>query len=176
MRDLVNLFWDICCLRRGPQDLPYSKVLFVLLIVISSIISISQLMLQQRFMQAASQTILMLSLTMLFNWGILKIKNLEARFVQATSALIGTGTIVNLLIYPLLLFHFYILRPDEEHVIIVALSLIVLCLIIGLNIWAFIITAHIFRNALNSSFFAGLLVTFAYVAFHVVAYMAFFSS
>ncbi len=175
MLAIIKLLWDICCLRKGPQDLPYSIVFFVLLIIVSSTISISQLMFQQTFIEAASQTFLMLALTMVFNWCVLKIKHLGERFIQTTSALIGTGTVINVLVYPLLLFHFYILRPDEEHLLVVSFSLVVLCLIIGLNVWAFIIAAHIFRNAINSSLFAGLFVTFAYVAVHILAYMVFLS-
>lgn len=174
MLALIKLLWDICCLRKGPQDLPYSRVLFVLIIAISFVISVTQLLFQQTFLQAFSQTSLMLLLTIIFNWAILKLKKLEARFIQTTSALIGTGTIINVFVYPLLLFHFYVLRPDEQHVIIVLLSLSVLFFIIGLNIWAFIIAAHIFRNALDTTFFAGLLVTFAYVAMHILAYKVLF--
>ena len=34
MGPLFNLIWDICCLRKGPQDLPYSPRLLLAVSVV----------------------------------------------------------------------------------------------------------------------------------------------
>lgn len=165
---IVRLCWDLCLLRKGPQDFPYSIVLFVFVLLINALISFLLLVWQYTLRNSLLQIALMLLLTTAFTQVVLRLKNKETRFIQTTTALFASSTVISLLAFPLWLFQFYFLKDAEQNLLNALLGLIFLAVFIGLNIWVLIVTAHIFKSALEIPFFAGLLVTFGFVGIHVL--------
>lgn len=168
MRAIFRVVWNICCLRSGPQDLPYSVVLLILLVLINITLSTLQLLSDFSFGQALFQTSAMLGLSLVFTWFLLSLKKLQTRFVQTVSALIATGLVFNLIVYTVFLLQFHALSLDEPTLTNVLINLFLSSLKLALIIWVCVITAHIFKHSLQISFVGGLVVTFAFIGLHVL--------
>lgn len=130
-------------LKSAPQDLPYSTSLMLRLIfiyLVSGVIVVGDMVVPEL---AIGRMLLNIGIILSFSYAILSALNLNARFVQMISALIGTGIVFNLLAWPILSYG----NVDQSSSAAVqTMSLLVLMLIS----WEILVTAHIFRNALNT--------------------------
>ncbi|MDH5612667.1 MAG: hypothetical protein OEY66_09465 [Gammaproteobacteria bacterium] len=130
-------------LKAAPQDLPYSAVLLmriIFLYVFSGIVVVSGVVEPPL---AVGRMLLNLVIILFFSYVLLSALNLQARYMQTVTALIGTGIMFNLLAWPVLSY------GNMEQVS--GLSMQVLSLIVLLLIsWEILVTAHIFRHALNT--------------------------
>ncbi len=80
---------------------------------------------------------------------------LPARFNQSFTALCGTGTILNLISWPV----FGLTGADAEG----GFEPVGLLLMIAIMIWGVTITAHIFRQALNREWSQAFVISLVYV-------------
>lgn len=142
--DLITRFLDICFLKAGPQDLPSSSWLMKFsLVVYFAVATLSQLLeysLPISLAAAFSELILMLLLVAL----LLRFRGFSARYKQTVTAMAGTGTLISLVALPLVQLASGI-SPEKMSVIDSA----VMVLIMSVLLWSLMVTAHIFRNALE---------------------------
>lgn len=89
-----------------------------------------------------------------FSYTILSVRGLKSRFVQAISALFGTGVIFNLMAWPLTGL-IGIEGPSDTMVALIAL------LMLSMLSWELLVTAHIYRNALNLQMIHSIMLSFA---------------
>ena len=132
----------ILLLKAAPQDLPYSTSLMarvIFLYLVSGMIVVGGLVEPGL---ALGRMLLNIGITMFFSHVLLTSLNLKSRFVQTITAIIGTGIVFNLLAWPILIYG----DVEETSAAMQILSLIVLMLIS----WEILVSAHIFRNALNT--------------------------
>ncbi|MCG6935004.1 MAG: hypothetical protein LJE73_03800 [Proteobacteria bacterium] len=157
MRQLIGLFWDICLLRKTPQDIPYSPALLGLVVVIGMIIDNINLdfaLPKATLIQVAGAVLAHTALLMGSLAALLALMGYTARVVQTLSALLGSGLIISLAAMPLI-----ILSSLSEQL---AMALVMLLLM--LTIWSLVVTMHIFRHALSINvLLAGLLAFGSYV-------------
>jgi hypothetical protein len=155
MPQLIRTFWEICLLQKAPQDVPYSRGLFLLLLLGGFVIDNLNLNIALPEVAIAS-VIVVVSLHMLFLLGtlsaLLAVMGYGARIFQTLTALIGTGIIISLLALPVLLIVSRI-ADDPGYFGLILLFL---------NIWSLLITAHILRHALSISFLLAGLLAFGY--------------
>jgi hypothetical protein len=138
-------------LRTAPEDLPYSlglmnRIIFLYLV--------SGLVVQSELVESSlsiSRMILNLAITLLFTYVVLSALELKARFVQTMSALVGIGIVFNLLAWPLLK------QLGEEASPVPAAGILSL-LVLLLMSWELIVTAHIYRHALNIKMGQGIIL------------------
>ena len=106
MPHLIRTFWDICLLQKAPQDIPYSRGLFILLLLVGFVIDNLNLNIALPEMAVAS-IMAVVSLHTIFLVGslsgLLALMGYRARIFQTLTALIGTGIIISLLALPVLL-------------------------------------------------------------------------
>ena len=129
-------------LRAAPEDLPYSlrlmnRIIFLYLV--------SGLVVQSDLVEPSlsiSRMILNLAITLFFTYVVLSSLELKTRFVQTMSALVGVGIIFNLLAWPLLK---QMGEQGSDEPLTGIISIFVL-LLMG---WELLVTAHIYRHALN---------------------------
>ena len=151
MKPLLQLFWSICLLRKGPEDVPASPVLLKLCLLSYGLIGLLGLLLMANaeasaaMLQMAIDIVLLVALV----FGILNIRGYRARFVQTLTALAGTGTLLGLIFLPL--------APGMRHGIGPLLLL-------GLMVWNIAIITHILQHALSTSHGIALAYTLSYVA------------
>jgi hypothetical protein len=152
---LIRAWLDICLLRRTPQELPVSGYLLGIALccygLVSVLVSVQSLTLSSSVLLAAVD----LGLLVVFTGSLLYLQSKAARINQTLSALAGSGSIMGLIALPLLL----IIGPGtaDEPIATPLASLWLLLLL-----WNLIVMAHIFRNALSSSFAFGFGISLLY--------------
>ena len=99
------------------------------------------------------ETVVLLSITFLF----LYLRSVPRRWMQATTALAGTGFIFSLLVFPLYYMRVFLqVGPESQDLIMTA--------IIFLWFWNIAVMSHILKNAFSSSYILAALGALAYVA------------
>lgn len=162
MFELLQLFFDICRFKKGPQDIPPEKGVLYLLIPIYAGISFLAVFLSASAMEAIQQVfveiVLLLSLTKI----ILFVAGKQSRYYQTASALVGTDTIISFCAIPVLATF---LGQGSVN------SAVALVLLMG---WSWLVSGKIFSEALGLSFPLGLSVALLYIlAFYQVSWMLF---
>jgi len=149
------LFWRICRLQKGPEDVPASAALFVLLLLLSLFLDLVSTRLGLPDIRAfeilliviiANASILVLTAVLLQLLGYLQ------RVLQTLSALLGASILITLLAMPVL-FGLQT-RMDDPGAWGTMLLL--------LELWHLVITAHILRRALSVSLLLGLMLAMGY--------------
>ncbi|MGA9335486.1 MAG: hypothetical protein WBV39_14500 [Rudaea sp.] len=160
MPSLLILLRDICLLRRGPQDLPYSPRLLITICVAS-------LALQWLFAQIVGiqdDTLPAGLLGLGFNMGVLylllSLRGLRSRFVQAQSALLLCALLFLLLTLPVSLI---VGSPQPTGETVTSLQMLVVLAWLPIMIWKVVVDAHILRHSLDLPFFGGLIVAIVWL-------------
>lgn len=155
--NIILRYIDLCRFKAGPADMPASNKLlkvtllayFLLGIVISRIdsgwkISITSSLADILFMIAAIGL-------------MLHFKGLYPRYQQTLIALAGAGIILDLIGLPLLIWLNQIDKLEQG-------TSVALLLMIALMFWSLMVTAHIFRQALDIKAGTAAIVTVIYTA------------
>jgi hypothetical protein len=150
-------------LRSGPQDLPTSWPLMLVLVaayLLQNLITGQQL----EDENAAAKSLVAICLQVLLLTGLLYWRRHTERFPQTLSALTGVGIVFNTITWALLT------QSDLET------NQPILALIwLAVFIWSLFVDAHIYRNSLSISLSMGMLVTvLALAASYVLIEMLFF--
>ena len=141
-------------LRTAPQDLPYSiglMVRVIFLYLISGLIVVGGIVEPSL---AVARMLLNIGVVLSFSYVLLSSLNLRSRFVQMITALIGTGIVFNLLSWPILIYN------DVEQLSAAAMQIISMLVLMIIS-WEILVTAHIFRNALNTKMTQSVILSMA---------------
>lgn len=147
MAPLLSLLVDLCRLRRGPQDLPYSPVLtrnLVVLGLVCDLIYVAALEVRDPL----PRVLLGLAMTLLVPWLLLVSRGRRERYAQTLGALAGTGVLFTLLFLPVALWAQQHAPPAAAETLTreqVAAGWMVL----GLLGWRLAVNGHILRQALD---------------------------
>ena len=152
METIIKVVIDICLLQKGPQDLPYSRALFYLSVLVYSFASIALLLLSTGFVDSMAQLLVEILLMYGFAWGLLKIVNHSTRFYQTATALFATDTLITLCAIPV----FGAMLSGQSGGLFSLLTL-------ALMLWHWLVTGHIFRHALSTSLVFGLCLALLYI-------------
>lgn len=155
MQALIRFFAELALLRRGPQDLPPSSALLLLLAVLSVAVGAANGVdlfggLPASF--GANLIDLVLSLGLL--WLLLQTKGRTARWLQTATAFLGLGVLAGLI----MLF----IRAPAELMGVVQLAMLI---DLVLAVWLHIALGNILRHALDIPLLAGVLIMLAYTVF-----------
>lgn len=140
---VLQRFIQICLFRAGPADLPMSRWLFKLailgyLLVGTAVSHVDNAALLVNLVASLADTVLM----MLTCWLLLWYRGLGARYLQTVTAMAGAGSVMGIVGLPLL----WLFRQVEPHG---QLTSLVLLLVMVVVFWSLLVTAHIFRQALE---------------------------
>ncbi|MDH5183564.1 MAG: hypothetical protein OEX12_06685 [Gammaproteobacteria bacterium] len=150
MLSLIRVFWFICVLRDGPQSLPQGKTLLHWMIVLHLLFGTLYSLPDTSLFKSLHQELALLLFNLGFVRVVLMLNKHPERFVQSATALLGADVLISgtgLVLYVVLI----------QGLGLQALSDTVNIL---LMLWSIIVTAHVFRHALDTSFALGLLLTF----------------
>jgi hypothetical protein len=161
---ILHFFIDLCLLRRAPQDLPASQLLFTL---VAGLGLLGSLLLARTAGEPPAvgllQGLLDLGFMLALLHTALRLLDKSARFLQTATALIGADTLIGFLaLFPLTLAA----SADEQSGLLVLAGLLFLALVV----WSVLVSAHILRHAFEVGLMAGVFVAIAYdvLAFVVV--------
>jgi hypothetical protein len=148
---LLNLFFDILLLRKGPQALPASRFLLgsslTLHFGLGIILYAYSLPLSQAIGAALVGTTLVVALVQ----AALMVRSLPSRLTQTALALTGTEILLGLVMLPLMVWE---AGGGNQPLISV-----VMLMMLG---WQFAVNAHIFRHALDTTTSLGFVSSLVY--------------
>ncbi len=155
MQPLLVLFWRICRLQKGPEDVPASGALFAVLLLlslfldlVSTRLSIPEIRLFEILLLVIIANAGILSLTAM----LLQLLGYAQRILQTLTAMLGVSILITIPAMPVLLA--LQTRMDDPGGWGVMLLL--------LEVWHLVISAHIFRRALSISPLLGLMLAIGY--------------
>jgi hypothetical protein len=154
-------------LKSGPQDLPYSSKLTVLLAAVYIVSGIMVLNTTLKPEDMVSGIVLGFAVQYVFTWSILKALNKIARFVQTFSAMLGVGIVFNMLSWPV----FSALTAAPVSAELQSYMSLAFLLIIS---WEVLVKAHILRHALEMNMFGALVLSFSLFFISIVLSQLFF--
>jgi hypothetical protein len=161
MQALFRFFLQLAMLRRGPQDLPASPVLLVLLALLNVAVGAvngAELFGGARAALGANLLDLLLSLVLVF--ALLQIKGRVARWLQTMTAFLGLGALAGLVML--------VVRSPAEALGVVQLAMFVDLI---LAIWLHVALGNVLRHALDIPLLAGVIIMLSYtvIAFNLIA-------
>ena len=169
MLQLIRAWFDICLLRRTPQELPASAYLLGLSLCCYGLVSVLVSSQSYTFSKALLLAAVDLGLLVIFVWSLLYLQRKTARVNQTLSALAGSGSLMGLIALPLLLA----IGPDTVAEPVPPLLLSVWLLLL---LWNLFVMAHIIRHALSSSFAIGFGISLLYALLNMQVIGTLFSS
>ena len=156
---LLNLFWEICLLRKGPQDTPASSELLKLTLVgygSSGLLALLLDLPRISFTLALLLTLEDIALLSALVYLGLHLTRYLPRFVQTLTALTGVGTLLQLIALPLGLWYQHALAGNGA----AELPAMLWLLLLG---WSVGVTGHILRNAFSTTWTMGILYSIGYL-------------
>jgi hypothetical protein len=152
---LLQFFIDLARLRRGPQDLPYSSALLVLLAMLSVLTgTINGRELFGGVQPAFGANLVDLALSLGLLWVLLKTRNKAARWQQTASAFLGLGVLAGLVMF--------VVRTVAEAFGVIQFA-ILLDLVVA--VWLHVALGNVLRQAIEVPLLAGVLIVLAYTVF-----------
>ncbi|KGP63875.1 membrane protein [Legionella norrlandica] len=170
---LFSYYWRLSLLKETPENSPYSISLLVLAAILFVIILIIQWSLAELDFSHDWLLSLMMAVSLnlsfiLYTYWILRFRNFTARFVQTVTCLFIVYIIIHVLATPLFLIDPYLSAVSIKKPIFLLIAMIYLFITLGLSIWQFIITAHIYRFALDTTPVKSVLAAFGLVAVNIL--------
>lgn len=156
LKIITKAFYEICLLKRQPQDIPGSVVFFAMCTAAYTLSSFILTLAYQDFQKSVTVAFIDAGLTILITYLLLLAIRKPERNLQTCTALLGTGTIFSLLATPV----YYLLAvPAVGQSGNPILSFLVWVLIV----WNIAVMAHILKHALTVSYSMGVLVALMYI-------------
>ena len=152
MFEIIRLFFDICLLKKGPQDVPQSRFLFWLSLTLYGVVGFLMLRLSVGWLESLFQLLTGIILLLAFTAGILFLMGRKSRFLPVVTAMLGTDMILSFFALPVL-----------GTITTGRMSLFSELVYLGLVIWSWLVMGHILRHALSVSLSFGMGLAFIYI-------------
>lgn len=157
MLAFIRLFFQICFLKQGPQELPSSKLLLRASLVLYFFISLGVSLLNQPVNGALITAILdTLLLIALANVALMLAQKMDRR-TQTLSALAGCGSLLGVIYWPIAAITF------PEGFANSSPSPFAGLLLLSLGLWNVVIIGHILRHALSVTLLTGMGISLLYM-------------
>ena len=160
--EIVLRFIDICRFKATPADLPASQLLLQLSVISYFILGILMGRLSDDWnvslATSLSDLVLMIFVTSL----LLKMRGLQARTQQTITAMAGAGSCLAIVGMPIVAW-FYQTAEQEQ------MNGVALLFMVMLMFWSLMVTAHIFRYALDIKSSTAAMLTVAYTVLSILA-------
>lgn len=173
LKKLFLIYWKLVQFQEVPENTPYSHFLVVtsalsLFIILTIQWSFSDFDFSNDLLLTAFiATSLVLSF-IIYTYAILFFRGLSSRLVQTITCLCSGHFIIHLLASPLFLLDPYLLHTNLKNPLILFLAVIYLFVTLGLSIWQFVITAYIYKYAMNISNIQSVMAAFGLIAVNIL--------
>ncbi|MDI1293930.1 MAG: hypothetical protein PSV18_14460 [Methylobacter sp.] len=160
MYEIIKRLFDICLLKKGPQNLPPSVWWLRIGLVVDVTVSFLMANLSRDWLTALLQAMVSALLIIGFSWLILYVGRKRQRFYQTTIALLGTDALIG-----------FIALPGMASMMTGKGVFLAFMVTVGLIIWHWVVAGHIIRNALGQTwtFSLGLAFLFILGSYQVIA-------
>ena len=170
---ILDRYWDICLLKESPENTPYS----IIRIFLSGVLLALIMVIEWNFsyfnasLDIGANLLVAISLILsyvIYTYIILFLRGLTPRLVQTVTALFYSSVIIHILVAPLLFLAPYLSQSHLKNPLLLFLGVLYLFLSIGLSVWQFVITAHIYKYALNTTPIQSVLAAFGLIAVNIL--------
>ena len=148
LKILFIAFFDICCFRKRPQDIPESANLLVSCLVSYAIISSILIATSGSSTKAITAGLIEVSVLSLFSFALLQIFGKSQRWTQTVTALSGSGTVISIFALPVYLLIGINNSGNANSDPVYGFGLLALTV---LAFWSIAIMAYVLRHALETS-------------------------
>lgn len=153
---LAGAFCKMCLLKYRPQDVPASRELLALSIVLYSLLGFLLAKLDENITNALPAALVDTVFLLVFVLLLLLVCRKVNRWTQTVTSLAGTGIVFGLLLMPAVI----VLSGSGAMTSVQQILSIIFYLVL---IWYVVVLAHIFRHAMSSSFSLGVFVSIIYL-------------
>lgn len=160
MQKLLKIFWDICRLKAGPQDIPAGNQLLVAAFVAALLIdsfSTSILIPRLNGLETLQIVAIYNMILLIAVYLLLRLVGYTARAVQTLTALMASGVFISLVLLPGLL----VMNAASEEMKSFAFY------IIADMFWRLTVNSHIFRHAFSVNLLLGMILSVSYFIFGI---------
>ncbi|WP_454782528.1 hypothetical protein [Legionella sp. WA2022007384] len=170
---IFDRYWDICLFKDSPENTPYS----ISLMVLSSILLVLLITLEwdYSFFNSSEDLInnVFISICLVISYIIytylaLYFKGLTSRLVQTVTSLFCINIIIHILVVPLLILAPHLSLPNLKNPLLIFVGILYLFFSLGLSVWQFVIIAHIYKFALNTTAIQSVLAAFGLIAVNIL--------
>lgn len=151
MNQLLQRFIEICFFKAGPQDIPSSNLLLMMALLSYGLIGLGLSLNQATFETAIMMVLVDILLLALMSYLLLWMRLLANRYIQTLTALAGTGALLALTAWPLLVW-------QQQASPSVASLLLWLWFF-----WNLMVFGHIIRHALATRLAMGMVMALLYM-------------
>ena len=161
MLQLIKIFWDICRLRTGPQQLPKGYLLLGSALLAGIIIdSIASSVLMPKL--TGPEVLITVTIYNLFLLSVifflLMLVGYAERGIQTVTAVAGSGLFISLVLLPGLLMVNSVEEQAKSFVLFILID----------NFWRLAVNAHIFRHALSVGMLMAMILSVSYFLFGIL--------
>lgn len=160
--NIVTRFIEICLFKAGPADVPVSHWLMKVTLVSYFIIGVVLSRIDNSWEISLFSSLTDMLMMVVVLWLLLQFRGLLARYQQTLTAMAGAGSCLGIVGIPIVMLFNQV--SDNERFASVAMLLM-----IALMFWSLMITAHIFRLALEVKTGTSVALTVAYTVLSLIA-------
>lgn len=173
IQKIIYCYWNVCRLKESPENTPYSFLLFTIGGLVLAIVMTFQWSLSEFGFSEDLLVIFVAGLSLSFSFVlytavILFFKGLKERLVQTATCLLYVHTIIHLLAMPLFFLDPYLTHANLKNPFFLFIGVLYLFITLGLSVWQFVITAHIYKYALNTTPTQSVLAAFGLLAVNIL--------
>ena len=151
MLSLLRLYWPLCQLQRGPQDLPADPALLLRNILLCLLLGVLSFSVNQSGADAVLRTLISLGLSLACWTLLLRFLAKPGRQLQTLTAIYGCAVIINVLLLPV----GWLLDAAGDHPGFLP------WLLLGMMVWSQVINGNILRHALDWPLWGGVALALA---------------
>lgn len=149
-------FVDIALHRRGPEDLPASKFLLGLILLVYVAVNLVSVQISMPMSRAVAIVLFDALVYVGFIWLLLRGFRRTRRFPQTATALLGTSSLLALLSIPLFAWNRSIAAEEVQLTPPILLVLLLL-------LWSVDIGGYVLSKAIDKAYIVGVLIVIVYV-------------
>ncbi|CEK11232.1 hypothetical protein [Legionella hackeliae] len=170
---ILKRYWQVASFKDSPANTPYSLPLLVFVAFLFFMLIILQWFMADMKQQfeitssiAAGGSLIIVYV--IFTFLLLKVNGKVNRLVQTLTSLLACHFIVHIFALPLLIVAPALAGATLGHSIALLLGFIYLILTLILTVWQFLVTAHVYKYALDVDNLTSVLASFGLLACNIL--------
>jgi hypothetical protein len=161
---LIQRYWQVSIFKETPANTPYSLLLLGLTAIFFFLLIVLQWMIADVEQVFTFRTSLFAGSALLVSYGLytaalLFAFHVSSRLVQTLTCLLAGHTIVHLFAFPLLLVTPWLADATIIQPLALIVGVVYLMLTLGLTVWQFMVTIHIYKHALAINYLPAVLAS-----------------
>lgn len=173
MMKFLATYWNLTLFKESPENTPYSKFLMTVAALCLILVMIIEWQLSEYGFSSDLLITSLIAATMvlsfiLYTYAVLLVRKLPSRLIQTCTCLFFAHTFIHLCAFPLFVLAPYLTESSVKNPLVLFVGVLYLFVTLTLSVWQFLITAHIYKYALNTTALQSILVAFGLIAVNIL--------